>query len=430
MKLLIYRLLIAPAMTIAVFLIAPFHSKLRSVLMSKMKSREPFAPDFPPVWIHASSGEFEYAKSVIREIKTAEPRTPIVVTYSSATYVKAIENFPGVDASLPLPLDLPGPCRSFLRKMKPKYLLIARTDLWPEMLHQAQAFHVPVVLFAYTQREPKQMPWPARALRRWLLGYVSQIQCVSEQDAKNVKALGVYKPAVVLGDPRYDQVQFRLKNPRALPEQLKPSRPALVAGSTWPQDEMVLVAGLAPILKAKKLQLVLVPHEPTPSHLKAIESRLGKAGLSFKRYSRQESWAECDVLVVDQTGVLAELYQWSTMAFVGGSFKSTVHSVMEPLGAGSVTLVGPYYRNNREALEFVNVPAGPFTAVQVCSDAQSLGRTVELLLGPHEARKQQILTAFQSRLGSGRRIFDSLFAISAERSNSAGPADRGLSLQN
>lgn len=432
MKLWIYRLFVAPTMTIAVFLIAPFHSKIRAVLKSKMKHRTPFEPEFPPVWIHASSGEFEYAKSVIRELKAAEPRTPVVVTYSSATYINTIENTPGVDISFPLPLDLPGPWHSFLRKVKPKYLLIARTDLWPEMLHQARAFHIPVVLFAYTQKAPREMGWGARKLRSWLLGYVSQIQCVTKQDADNVKELGVRKPVVVMGDPRFDQVQYRLQHPKTIPAQLRPARAALVAGSTWPQDEAVLLEALPELLKAKKLQLILVPHEPTPAHLKALENKLTKAGLTFKRFTSGEDWSGQDVLLVDQVGVLAELYQWANMAFVGGSYKSTVHSVMEPLGAGCVTLVGPHYRNNREALEFVNVPAGPFTAVQVCSDALSLGRTVELLLGPsgvlgpHEERRKQILAAFQQRLGAGRKTFESL--SSAGSSSVSG--DRGLSIQN
>ncbi len=428
MMLLFYRLLAAPLMTIGVFMIAPFHSKIRAVLKAKLKKRKAFVPNYPPVWIHASSGEFEYAKPVIREIKAQDPKTPVVVTYSSATYVQAIESFPGVDMALPLPLDLPGPCASFLKKMKPKCLLISRTDLWPEMLHQAKAFHIPVVLFAYTQREPKQMSGLARWLRRWLLACISQIQCVSESDAENVRALGVKKPVTVLGDTRYDQVQFRLQNPKPLPEQLKPVLPGLVAGSTWPQDEDVLIEALAPLLKDKKLQLLIVPHEPTPAHVKDLEKRLEQAGLVGKKYSMKEQWSAAHVLIVDQVGVLAELYQWATMAFVGGSFKGSVHSVMEPLGAGCVVLVGPHFNNNREALDFCKVPAGPFMAVQSCADAQSLGRTVGLLLGPHEERKQQILAAFNQRLGASRRLYDTLFGTSGAAGVHRGAP--GLSLRN
>jgi 3-deoxy-D-manno-octulosonic-acid transferase len=57
-------------------------------------------------------------------------------------------------------------------------------------------------------------------------------------------------------------------------------------------------------------------------------------------------------MVIDQVGILADLYQWGTWAFVGGSFRKTVHSVMEPLAQGCVTFFGPLYTNNREAIEF------------------------------------------------------------------------------
>jgi 3-deoxy-D-manno-octulosonic-acid transferase len=167
----------------------------------------------------------------------------------------------------------------------------------------------------------------------------------------------VRAPIFVLGDTRFDQVQFRLKNPKALPAQLRPTLPALVAGSTWPQDERILIEGLAPLLLKQKIQMLLVPHEPTNAHIQSLERQLTKAGLQFQKYSDGLAWTSAQVLIVDQVGVLAELYQWANIAFVGGSFKASVHSVMEPLGAGCLTLVGPYYSNNREALEFSQIPA-------------------------------------------------------------------------
>ena len=72
MTLWLYRLIAAPIMTLGMFLLAPFHGKIRAILKAKLKIRKAFSPDYPPVWIHASSGEFEYAKPVIREIKARE----------------------------------------------------------------------------------------------------------------------------------------------------------------------------------------------------------------------------------------------------------------------------------------------------------------------------------------------------------------------
>lgn len=414
----LYRLVAAPTMVFGLILAAPFNRKIRAVLNEKFRRRHP--PQFSknPIWIHAASGEFEYAKPVIREIKAHDPSQPVIVTYSSATFVKAIENFPGVDFSTALPLDLPGPCISFLKKFKPKCLLLARTDLWPEMLRQTENMKIPVVLFSYTQRPPKNMGWFARKARARLLRQVTEIQCVTDADAAFVRELGVQTNLVVRGDTRYDQVHYRLSHPKELPSSLKPKRPTLVAGSTWEQDEDVLFEALTPALREKRMQCILVPHEPTPEHIGALEKRLSSLDLKFRKFSEQADWSSADVLLVDQTGVLAELYQWGDFAFVGGSYKGSVHSVMEPLGAGLLTLVGPHYHNNREATEFAKIACTAFTAVQVCTDAASLRRTVDLLIpGKKVDRASEISKAFSARMGSSQtlaaQIFDHKFALPA-----------------
>jgi 3-deoxy-D-manno-octulosonic-acid transferase len=199
-----------------------------------------------------------------------------------------------------------------------------------------------------------------------------------------------------------------------------------VAGSTWPEDEKALLDGLDSLLRAGRCQMILVPHEPTKDHLAALSSSLQSKGIDFSLYSSGR-WTTEPVLIVDQVGILAELYAWGDIAFVGGSFKGSVHSVMEPLGAHLLTLVGPHFSNNREAMEFSKIPVGPFMAVQKCSDADSLNRTVSLLIDHgKQDRKMAIEKAFNERLGASRRIYDTLFSGTAQ----AGPSgDHGLSLR-
>lgn len=404
MILTLYRLTAAPLLAFALIFLSPFHRKLRRILKLKLQKR--FPPPFSrrPLWIHAASGEFEYAKAVIRECKRRDPTQPTLVTYTSDSFVKAIENFPGVDFSLPLPLDLPGPCSAFLKKYDPLCLLIARTDLWPELLMQTRKRKIPIVLFSYTQRPLKGL---ARYLRGWLLGLMTEIRCVSDEDLRNVHQLGIQSGVVVGGDTRYDQVRYRLDHPKSLPAELKPSLPTLIAGSTWTEDEEVLIEALTPLLQADRMRLILVPHEPNSSHLAKSQSRLKQKGLRSIRFSEAKGWGEAQVLIVDQVGLLAELYQWGEIAFVGGSFKGSVHSVMEPLGAGLLTLVGPHHFNNREATEFSQAPIGSYTAVQVCADAMKLREVTEQLLNSDPmARKEAILSLFDSRLGASLKLIE------------------------
>jgi 3-deoxy-D-manno-octulosonic-acid transferase len=60
--------------------------------------------------------------------------------------------------------------------------------------------------------------------------------------------------------------------------------------------------------------------------------------------------AHADVIVVDQTGVLGELYALADVAFVGGGFHSAgLHSVIEPAAFGAPVVFGPGHRMSREA---------------------------------------------------------------------------------
>lgn len=400
---LFYRLIIAPTAIMLLPVLSLFSRKLRAGLSLRIHQGK--IPKFEnrPIWIHAASGEFEYAKALIRELKARRPEIPIAVTYFSPTYVQAIKKSELVDFCHPLPLDLPGPCRSFVKSLNPRQLLIARTDLWPELLSQVARLGIPKTVFSYTQKKPKN--FFQKILTRWRLSFVDAIYCVSETDRRELETLGFV--AEVIGDTRYDQVHHRLTHPKSLPEHLKPTKPTLILGSGWEADEGVVIEALSPLLKAKRLKLILVPHEPTPQHITHLKKRLTRADLSFALYSTGENWDSKTTLIVDQVGILAELYTWADFAVIGGSFKSSVHSVMEALGAGLVTYVGPFHANNREAVEFQQVMIHDNQSVTCVQNAQELRCKIEGWIDNEHAlrlHQQGVKQEFLRRLGASAQL--------------------------
>ncbi len=311
-----------------------------------------------PIWIHCASGEFEYAKPLIRQWKASQPHCPILVTYFSPSYRKPIETDPLVDLSVPLPLDLPGPCHSFLRHYRPRALFIARTDLWPELLHQCRRMGLPCYLFSASFQQLRPLHKVFGFYYRWIWGHLNLIGVINSVDFKNFKSMGVSEEKLkVCGDTRYDQVFYRLENPRSSLQSPKglattAPTPTLVAGSTWPVDEVKLLEGAATLVQNGKLHLIVAPHEPTRQHLLNFEKMMSHHKLDFRPLSQWKYWKKGEVLLVDQMGLLAEIYPWADFAFVGGSFHRKVHSVMEPLAAGCIGFVGPKHMNNAEAMEF------------------------------------------------------------------------------
>jgi 3-deoxy-D-manno-octulosonic-acid transferase len=357
---LIYRFAIAPIALFLLILAGLFNAKVREVIRLRRHAIvwPKWLDQHPVLWVHAASGEFEYAKPLIREWRLRHPSWKIFVTYFSPTFRSSIEQDPLVDASAPLPFDLPGPVLSFLKRLNPRCLAISRTDLWPELLHQTQRLKIPTILFSTTRKPVTPLVKITAPLLKWRYKSLDLVLAVSEADSENLKrGIGIRAPVTVIGDTRYDQVRYRLRHPKPIRINDQPfSRAILIAGSTWPKDETALLAAAHNLVKDGRLSLIVAPHEPTKPHLTSLEDKIKSHGLSSVRYSGLTQWPLEEVLIIDQVGILAEIYALGDMALVGGSFSGSVHSVMEPLAAGLLTFVGPTHLNNREAVDFQRLP--------------------------------------------------------------------------
>lgn len=354
----LYRGLLAPLSRLLLRTFAPFLPEKIQLIVKEREATNWVPLLSSPIWIHASSGEIEYAKSITRELKRQYPEQPLLLTYFSPSAKRLFKDLEGVDHLMPLPWDITEDVQKFLNFFKPKMLLIARTDLWPTFLTETKKRNIPILLFSATYSKSQvQKRFLARWLLQWSLQQITDIFVVAKEDQTNLVSLVSEKKVTTAGDTRFDQVFYRLSlTTQILNKNFQPSsnEKVFIAGSTWPEDEAVLLQNFSKMLE-DGWRLILVPHEIEISHLQKIESGLQSLSLDFCRYSQTESWKKNQILIVDQVGLLAELYQWGSLAFVGGSFRAKIHSVMEPLAAGLPVLVGPFHTNNREAVQFQEI---------------------------------------------------------------------------
>lgn len=253
-----------------------------------------------------------------------------------------------------LPYDLPGQVGAVLDALAPDLLVFTKLDLWPELATAASRRDVPVALVAGTVRPGSgRLGWPVRS---WLApgyGALTAAAVVSDADATRLARLGTPADRIsVIGDPRFDSV-LRVPQQVSRDEPLLGfghGAPTMVAGSTWPEDESVLLQAFARLhLSHPDARLILVPHEPTPVHLDRIDAAAHRLGLpSPMRLS--DACEPVPLLVVDRTGVLATLYGAATMAYVGGGFgRAGLHSVLEPAAWSIPVVVGPRWQESRDA---------------------------------------------------------------------------------
>lgn len=389
----LYRQLVMPIGVILLRILKPLLSvKMRRIIDDRDEYPQLKKLSSAPILIHAASGEVEYAKPVIRWLREHSPGTPIVLTYFSPSALRMIEGL-SVDEVLPLPFDLPRDQGAFLDRLKPQLVLIARTDVWAEFSRQCKARGIPVILFSATFARPLARKfWLSRALDAWRFENLRLVAPVSDDDEANFRSLKLTTPTAVLGDTRYEQVVERLKNPKKLPFEVEPdSRFTGVLGSTWYEDDQVWIDALTePDLRAQ-FRWIWVPHEVSLRKIQELIEQLKTSGFKVEKLSDIDTW-RADILVVDRTGLLAELYRRADVAFVGGSFRAKVHSVMEPLAAGCPVVLGPYCDNNREAQEFRRLPwVQDRRIVSVANDGEEIRawlRGIHPHLGNRRLREQ------------------------------------------
>ncbi len=418
----IYRFTVAPLTWFLMQILRPvLNDKLQELIQDKNKGfykiKKPGTENkialARPLWIHAASGEIEYARPIIREYKKKNPDVPILITYTSPSAKKILEGLDEVDAWGVLPWEFNFLMNAFIKKWNPRALLISRTDVWPILANSMSSAKIPSLLFSATFAEnSSRLKGFTRFLTRYTLNQLTEIHCVSEDDRKNLEDLQLKCKICVSGDTRFDQVFHRLENPKALKSELMPTPDdfVFIAGSTWPEDEKHLLGALAKF-KGQLLKVIIAPHEATPTHLEQLEQQIQELGLKSLRYSTANHWPEGKILIVDQVGILAELYTWSDLAFIGGSFKKQVHSVMEALAAGVPVMVGPFHKNNREALFYQKKNFSAGMIVQVVHSADDIVVLVDrmkkkILMLPQI--KEQIRAEVYKNRNSTQRILEAL----------------------
>jgi 3-deoxy-D-manno-octulosonic-acid transferase len=362
-----YRLLVAAARASApVLALSP--SKLGRGMAGRRRAhgtliewaeRRPRA-ERPLVWFHAPSfGEGLQAEAVARALRVLVPEVEVVHTYFSPSAEAMAARF-GADMSGYLPWDQESVLDPVLDALAPDLLVFTKTEAWPVLAERARDRGIPVALVAASVPPGAgRLRWPARSLLQstWE-GMAAGLAC-SEEDAAGLVALGVHGDCVtVTGDPGIDSAMERAgaadpSAPYLAPFHAQP-RPTVVAGSTWPSDEKVLLPALAALrTTCPDLRVILAPHEPS-------EDRVGKLLGSFMEggwrpstlghVERDGHADDCDAIVVERVGVLAHLYTVGDIAWVGGGFHHAgVHSVLEPAAAGLPVLFGPRHENARAA---------------------------------------------------------------------------------
>lgn len=344
---------------LAVIVVSPFHKKAGAIVRGHIDTfkilREKIDRNARYVWFHAASlGEFEQGRPLIERFRREHPEYKILLTFFSPSGYEVRKNYEGADVICYLPFDTPGNVMSFFRLVRPEMAFFIKYEFWWNFLRACKHYNIPVYSISSIFRANKVFfKWYGKGYSA-VLRLVDHFFVQDEESARLLSTLRITDNVTIVGDTRFDRVLDIQAKSRELPlvETFgKDAKSIFVAGSSWPQDEELIIPYFN---NHPQMKLILAPHVIDEAHLKHIESKLKRP---FVRYTEanEATVAQADCLIINCFGLLSSIYRYGNLAYVGGGFGAGIHNVPEAAVYGIPVLFGPNNKGFREAQDLLRM---------------------------------------------------------------------------
>lgn len=356
----------------------------------ELKMKSVISAEDRVIWIHCSSlGEFEQGRPVMEKLKSDYPHHKLAVSFFSPSGYEVRKDFNGADYIFYLPLDSIKNAKKLIQTLHPELLILVKYEYWYNLLNELNHAEIPVVVISAVIKEKELF---FRSWASWFRKIISGIDqfFVQDKDSENLlNSIGI-DHVTVSGDTRFDRVKeiYESHSKLEFVEKFKVNSNLIVAGSTWPEDEVILADYINQDLP-EDWKVIFAPHNIDE---KQIQNLMGKVNGKSVRYSEMtdEKLVESQFLILDTIGILTQVYAYSTISYVGGGFTKTgVHNTLEPAVFGVPLIFGPNYKSYMEAVHLVDRKA----AVRF-KDGFDFEEKMNELIQDSEARKERGKSAF------------------------------------
>jgi 3-deoxy-D-manno-octulosonic-acid transferase len=230
------------------------------------------------------------------------------------------------------PIDHPFIIQRAIKKITPSLLLIAETEIWPNLLRSCKKRGIPIILFnGRISQKSFRRYYLFRFLFRECLKNISLFLMQTEEDRTRIIKIGAPSERTrVVGNIKFDQPfpshlqDSVIELTQSIGLQGKES--ILIAGSTHSGEEEILLK-LFKNLRRVNPHLILIL---APRHLDRLEEMERILIKEDMRWSRRTSLCPDrdrsdggektppEVILLDTMGELMNLYRLATLVFIGG----------------------------------------------------------------------------------------------------------------
>ena len=306
----------------------------------------------------ASTGEFEQLKPILNNID--KNKFFVIQTFSSPTIFNEESNSNLFDIACYHPYDIFWKSYYFFSKIKPDAYIVTRHDIWPIHLFISKKLNIEnFYINANLHNNSIWCQWYMRKIVKSVFQNIDYVFVPSRDIFNNACKIIDRKKITIIGDTRFDQIWNRYeknKNLQLLPKYFLETK-NIIFGSYDKFDESIIIKSLSTVykkgdiaLKESQTGIILVPHEPTKNNINQMISKLKKYKLTVQKFSDfNNDKVVGNIIIIDKVGILAELYKYGQLAYVGAGFGRGVHSVIEPAVYNCIISFGPNIEMLNEA---------------------------------------------------------------------------------
>lgn len=365
-----------------------------------------------PVWIHASSmGEVRVGATLARAL--AKRGVNILASAMTETGFEQLQGaYPEGTVAIRAPYDLASAVNQVLERFNPRALIVVETELWPNTLRAVTLRGIPIFI---VNGRLSEKSYPKYRRTRWfwrsMLVGVNRFYMRSQIDADRIIGLGIDPSRVEnsgslksTGDVEMSSDTYEMVG-----RILHPDRPIWIAGSTRPGEEEIIFAAHQTLQRRHPhLQLWIAPRHP--ERFDDVADIIMKMELPVARWSEVAAGSspETDILLIDQMGILPELYGYARVAFVGGSLEPFGgHNPMEPAIHGVPVMFGPHMDTQRDSADWLTREH----LATVVTNAEDIVTEVSRILDSPDSpgdRDRRVNVVKSQTLGAVERVADDI----------------------
>ena len=350
----IYNLLILIA-TFLLAIIALFNKKIKLFVDGRKETFDKLSTlknNQNVLWIHAASlGEFEQGRPIIERLKKEQSNYKIVLTFFSPSGYEIRKEYEYADVVCYLPMDSSSNVRKFLEIVNPSMAIFIKYEFWPNYLLELQERNISTILISGIFRKKQIFFKPLGGFMRKSLKAFNHL-FVQDQISKDLLKNINIENVTISGDTRFDRVYEILQQDNALDfiTEFKNNQYTVVAGSTWKEDEELLVNY---INQSESEKFIIAPHNINLDAIQKLKQSISKKTVLFSE-KEGKNLSEFNVFIIDTIGILTKIYAAADVAYVGGGLtKNGVHNVLEPATFGVPIVIGSAYKKYKEVVDLV-----------------------------------------------------------------------------